>query len=131
MKPLIQRGTERYRRLPGAQAAPMPISQRYAGREIRQNLSFSGDSPSSPGTFVATGQPIPPIALHQWPTAKQERSARRVLLYSHDTFGLGHLRRNLAIVEHLMQRKPPFSGMLLTGSPMAGSWPMPIGLEVR
>ncbi|MBU2809322.1 hypothetical protein HF285_13950 [Acidithiobacillus ferrooxidans F221] len=132
MKPLIRPGTERYRRLPGAQAAgPMPISQRYADRESRQNLMFAGDSPSSPGTFAATGQPITPGALHQWSAAKHERSARRVLLYSHDTFGLGHLRRNLAIVEHLMQRKPPFSGMLLTGSPMAGSWPMPVGLEVR
>ena len=97
MKPLIQRGTERYRRLPGAQAAdPMPTSQRYAGREIRQNLFFAGDSPSSSGTFVATGQPIPTVALHQWSAAKHGRSARRVLLYSHDTFGLGHLRRNPA-----------------------------------
>ena len=27
---------------------------------------------------------------------------RRVVLYSHDTFGLGHLRRNLAIAEELL-----------------------------
>lgn len=69
-----------------------------------------------------------------------ERSARcwrrsgprtRVLLYSHDTFGLGHLRRNLAIATHLLQRNPPFAVRLLTGSPVATTWPMPAGLEVH
>ena len=55
----------------------------------------------------------------------------RVLLYSHDTFGLGHLRRNLAIAAHLLERPRPFAARLLTGSPVAASWPMPAGLEVQ
>jgi predicted glycosyltransferase len=66
------------------------------------------------------------------PPARRRRSARpKVLLYSHDTFGLGHLRRNLAIATHLLQRNQPFAVRLLTGSPVAGSWPMPAGLEVQ
>src|SRR5216684_8008988 len=49
----------------------------------------------------------------------------RALLYSHDTFGLGHLRRNLAIADHLLERRDrPFAVRLLTGSPVATSWPM-------
>jgi predicted glycosyltransferase len=55
----------------------------------------------------------------------------RVLLYSHDTFGLGHLRRNLAIAAHLLRRSQPFSALLLTGSPVVASWPMPAGLQVQ
>src|SRR5438128_8080266 len=55
----------------------------------------------------------------------------RLLVYSHDTFGLGHLRRNLAIAAHLLRRSQPFSASLLTGSPVASSWPMPAGLEVK
>ena len=55
----------------------------------------------------------------------------RVLLYSHDTYGLGHLRRNLAIAAHLLERDRPFSVTLLTGSPVAHSWPMPSGLRVQ
>lgn len=55
----------------------------------------------------------------------------KVLLYSHDTFGLGHLRRNLAIASHLLQRKRPFAARLLTGSPVAAYWRMPAGLEVQ
>ncbi len=54
----------------------------------------------------------------------------RVFLYSHDTYGLGHLRRNLAIAEHLLARKPAFSVRLLTGSPVIGSWTLPEGLDV-
>lgn len=52
-------------------------------------------------------------------------------MYSHDTFGLGHLRRNLAIATHLLRRSQPFSALLLTGSPVAASWPMPAGLQVQ
>lgn len=55
----------------------------------------------------------------------------RVLLYSHDTFGLGHLRRNLAIATHLLRHTKPFSALLLTGSPVAASWPMPPDLQVQ
>lgn len=58
-------------------------------------------------------------------------SPPRVLLYSHDTFGLGHLRRNLAIASQLLDRPRPFAVRLLTGSPVAASWPMPAGLEVQ
>jgi predicted glycosyltransferase len=56
---------------------------------------------------------------------------RRVLLYSHDTFGLGHLRRNLAIAEHLRARDPGFDVWLLTGSPVIRSWVLPTGLNVQ
>src|SRR5262245_35907420 len=62
---------------------------------------------------------------------RQPNNAPRALLYSHDTFGLGHLRRNLAIATHLLQRRKPFSVLLLTGSPVAASWPMPAGLQVQ
>ena len=53
----------------------------------------------------------------------------RALLYSHDTFGLGHLRRNLVIAKNLLDRG--FDVVLLTGSPVAQSWPVPDGLNIR
>ena len=54
-----------------------------------------------------------------------------VFLYSHDTFGLGHLRRNLAIAEHLLSADGQFSVRLLTGSPVISSWTLPRGLRVQ
>lgn len=75
------------------------------------------------------GAEIEPI----WNAARRRvRKDRRpsVFLYSHDTYGLGHLRRNLAIAEHLLNRSPSFSVRLLTGSPVIASWDIPEGLAV-
>ncbi|SIR49107.1 Predicted glycosyl transferase [Acidiphilium rubrum] len=55
----------------------------------------------------------------------------KVLLYSHDTFGLGHLRRNLAIADRLLAQQGRFSVRLLTGSPVIHDWSLPRGLQVQ
>jgi predicted glycosyltransferase len=41
----------------------------------------------------------------------------RIALFTHDTFGLGHVRRSLNILRALSQRLPQSSFMLITGSP--------------
>lgn len=46
----------------------------------------------------------------------------RVLIYSHDTFGLGHLRRCRAIANHLVGRFQHLSVLILSGSPIIGSF---------
>ena len=55
---------------------------------------------------------------------------RRVLLYAHDTYGLGHLRRNLAIAGRLLERRPGLQVVLMTGSPVAERFPVPRGLTL-
>ncbi len=47
-------------------------------------------------------------------------SAARLLIYSHDSFGLGHLRRCRTIAHHLVQRYRQLSVLILTGSPIIG-----------
>ena len=42
----------------------------------------------------------------------------RILVYSHDTFGLGNIRRMLAISESLVGTFPDVSILIVTGSPM-------------
>lgn len=51
--------------------------------------------------------------------------APRVLLYSHDTFGLGHLRRSRTIAGALTATHPGLSALILTGSPVAGRFTFP------
>lgn len=46
----------------------------------------------------------------------------RVLIYSHDTFGLGHLRRCRAIAHHLVEHNKDLTVLILTGSPIIGSF---------
>ncbi|AWK89522.1 glycosyltransferase family protein [Azospirillum thermophilum] len=49
----------------------------------------------------------------------------RILLYSHDTFGLGHLRRSRTIAQALVSAFPDSSALILTGSPVAGRFDFP------
>lgn len=51
--------------------------------------------------------------------------AKRVMFYSHDTFGLGHLRRSRAIASYLTASDPDASAIILTGSPVAGRFTFP------
>jgi len=46
----------------------------------------------------------------------------RVLIYSHDTFGLGHLRRCRAIAHSLVEHFKGLSVLILSGSPIIGSF---------
>lgn len=46
-----------------------------------------------------------------------------ILMYSHDTYGLGHIRRTMAIAAHL--RDSNINILILTGSPIAGRFSFP------
>jgi predicted glycosyltransferase len=50
------------------------------------------------------------------------REHSRVLIYSHDTFGLGHLRRCRTIAHALVERHKDLSVLILSGSPIIGSF---------
>jgi predicted glycosyltransferase len=50
------------------------------------------------------------------------RHHKRVLVYSHDSFGLGHLRRCRAIAHSLVDADPAVSILILSGSPIIGSF---------
>lgn len=52
-------------------------------------------------------------------------SSRRALLYSHDTFGLGHLRRSRTIAAAMTGWDPLLAALILTGSPIAGRFDFP------
>jgi predicted glycosyltransferase len=53
------------------------------------------------------------------------RTAHRVMFYSHDTFGLGHLRRSRALASAITASDPGTSSIILTGSPVAGRFTFP------
>ena len=46
----------------------------------------------------------------------------RILIYSHDSFGLGHLRRCRAIAHAVVERFKGVSVLILSGSPIIGSF---------
>lgn len=54
-------------------------------------------------------------------------STYNILMYSHDTYGLGHIRRTMAIARNLSA--PGVNILILTGSPIAGRFPIPFGVD--
>jgi predicted glycosyltransferase len=55
--------------------------------------------------------------------------ASRILIYSHDTFGLGHLRRSRAIANALVAERPEVSVVIVSGSPVIGSFEFGRGVD--
>jgi predicted glycosyltransferase len=51
------------------------------------------------------------------------------MFYSHDTYGLGHLRRTLTLANHFRAIRPEISQLILTGSPVASSFAYPDGAD--
>lgn len=51
-----------------------------------------------------------------------KKDGSRLLIYSHDSFGLGHLRRCRTIAHHLVEEFKSLSVLILSGSPIIGSF---------
>ena len=50
------------------------------------------------------------------------QESMRILIYSHDSFGLGHLRRCRAIAHSLVEHRRDISVLIISGSPIIGSY---------
>lgn len=54
---------------------------------------------------------------------------KRILVYSHDTFGLGNIRRMLEIARHLVDTDTDLTVLVLTGSPMLHAFRIPARID--
>jgi len=62
-------------------------------------------------------------------TAAADPVAPRIMLYSHDTYGLGHIRRARTIATALAARFEGASILIATGSPIVGRFDFPQGVD--
>jgi predicted glycosyltransferase len=53
----------------------------------------------------------------------------RIALYSHDTMGCGHMRRNILIARAIAESTVPATMLLVAGAREAGSFPLPPGTD--
>jgi predicted glycosyltransferase len=65
--------------------------------------------------------------LRRLPLARP--SSPKILLYSHDTFGLGNIRRTLLLAQELIEQYPKAAILLITGSQMIHSFRIPEGVD--
>jgi predicted glycosyltransferase len=57
-------------------------------------------------------------------------SKPRVFMYSHDSSGLGHLRRTLELAKAFVEHDPGLGVLILTGSTVSGAFRMPQGIDI-
>lgn len=62
-------------------------------------------------------------------TARQGKATPRILMYSHDTYGLGHIRRTRAIANALVAAHGNLSVLIISGSSLAGSFNFAPGID--
>lgn len=82
---------------------------------------------NEPGTTGRSG--VVETPAQRTSTMSVTGAGQRLLLYSHDTFGLGHLRRCLKISDTLVRRFPELSVLLVTGSPVVHRYRLPPGVD--
>jgi predicted glycosyltransferase len=57
-------------------------------------------------------------------------SKPRILMYSHDSYGLGHLRRTLSLAQAFVEHDPGLGVLILTGSTVSNAFRMPQGIDI-
>ena len=79
--------------------------------------------PTQPLQFASEQFKVPPVGdrVAQPRTMKRLNDAR-ILMYSHDTFGLGHLRRCRVIAHALVDRFKGLTVLIISGSQIAGAF---------
>lgn len=86
-------------------------------------------------TATDYAHPQPKISLQQPGHTTGRRlpwarlSTPKILLYSHDTFGLGNIRRTLLLAQELSEQHPGAAILLITGSQMIHSFRIPDGVD--
>jgi predicted glycosyltransferase len=65
-----------------------------------------------------------------WSADRPQLPAPRVIFYSHDGFGLGHLRRNLKLAGRLTRDLPDASALLIAGFPGVPGVDLPPGVDL-
>ncbi|WP_373778093.1 glycosyltransferase family protein [Glaesserella sp.] len=54
---------------------------------------------------------------------------QRIAFYSHDTMGLGHIRRNMLLAQSVLEACPQAEVLLLSGVRESGAFPLPKGAD--
>ena len=98
---------------------------------LRGPISSPGREPDGDAMPAQLSAGVPPVIV---PPGERLRGRRvmegtgRLLIYSHDSFGLGHLRRCQTIAHHLVDAFPDLTALILSGSPIIGSFDFKSGL---
>lgn len=95
---------------------------------LPDNSAQSAPKPAlqGPGVWFSDGHPAP---FKQENNLKVSGSSPKIVLYSHDTFGMGNIRRTLLLSQDFITEYPGASILIITGSPMIHAFRIPKGID--
>jgi predicted glycosyltransferase len=70
-----------------------------------------------------------PVSATQEDSFRPSGSSPKIVLYSHDTFGMGNIRRTLLLSQDFITQYPGASILIITGSPMIHAFRIPAGID--
>ena len=99
------------------------LSLSSAGKAVFSPTSQNGSARSSINDLIEETDARQEDILHpSWRPPK-------IVLYSHDTFGMGNIRRTLLLAQEFLAHHPGASILILTGSPMIHAFRIPEGVD--
>src|SRR5258708_22318974 len=110
---------------PGAEVVKRPLLNQHvnissccAPAHCLNSHSYRMPAPGATAKRDRNGPPEGPRGAQM----TEKRLDGRILIYSHDTMGLGHLRRCRTIAHSLVEKFKHVSVLILSGSPIIGSF---------
>ncbi len=100
------------------------IATALAGRGDQERREESLVGAPAPSRRVSEGRPV--VSRNR---PRRFGAGTRMLFYSHDTFGLGHLQRSTNLIRTLLREYPEMSALLVTGSPVVHRYELPEGAD--
>jgi predicted glycosyltransferase len=96
-----------------------------ARKNVARPLSFPAEATGLPLTQLSSIDLFNQKSFTRLPAL----IAPKILLYSHDTFGLGNIRRTLLLAQEFIEQYPKAAILLITGSQMIHSFRIPEGID--
>lgn len=107
------------------------IERRFTSAPPAQHALANGDAPFAPATGLSEicaatrNGAVPATAALVGHRTLARVQAPHILLYSHDAYGLGNIRRTLLLAQALRDEYPHASILLITGSPVIHAFQLP------
>jgi predicted glycosyltransferase len=101
-------------------------------RDLRRGTNSVSKAVLVPANHSSsTGYSAPDLeAMIEHQSAVQESvSPPKIVLYSHDTFGMGNIRRTLLLAQEFLAQYPKASILIITGSPVIHAFRIPEGVD--
>ena len=95
---------------------------------LTENSAQAAPKPEfhDPGNWYSNGIPA---VTRQETNLNGSGLSPKIVLYSHDTFGMGNIRRTLLLSQEFITEYPGASILIITGSPMIHAFRIPTGID--